>query len=96
MSLETVHSIEKLMEKSYKIVTAGCFCVTNRGCAAAGVIMSVNNSLYLGPILKFGNAKQKEQFITPFTNGTKVGCFSLSEPGNANVTLMKYNTVEFH
>lgn len=43
--------------------------------------MSVNNSLYLGPILKFGNDKQKQEFITPFTTGEKVGCFALSEPG---------------
>lgn len=44
--------------------------------------MSVNNSLYLGPIYKFGNDKQKEEFIRPFTNGQKIGCFALSEPGN--------------
>lgn len=53
----------------------------SRGCASAGVIMSVNNSLYLGPVLKFGTQKQKEQFITPFTTGDRVGCFALSEPG---------------
>lgn len=46
--------------------------------------MSVNNSLYLGPINKFGNDKQKEEFITPFTNGEKIGCFGLSEPGKLN------------
>ncbi|XP_046682339.1 short-chain specific acyl-CoA dehydrogenase, mitochondrial isoform X1 [Homalodisca vitripennis] len=56
----------------------------SRGCASAGVIMSVNNSLYLGPILKFGNQKQKENFITPFANGVKIGCFALSEPGNGS------------
>lgn len=56
----------------------------SRGCASAGVIMSVNNSLYLGPVLKFGTQKQKEQFITPFTTGDRVGCFALSEPGNGS------------
>lgn len=56
-------------------------CVFFRGCASTGVIMSVNNSLYLGPISKFGNKSQKEQFIAPFTTGSKVGCFALSEPG---------------
>ncbi|KAK5644760.1 hypothetical protein RI129_006060 [Pyrocoelia pectoralis] len=56
----------------------------SRGCASAGVIMSVNNSLYLGPILGWGTLKQKEMFIKPFTNGTKVGCFALSEPGNGS------------
>ncbi|XP_044261361.1 short-chain specific acyl-CoA dehydrogenase, mitochondrial [Tribolium madens] len=56
----------------------------SRGCASAGVIMSVNNSLYLGPIQYFGNKEQKEKFITPFTKGDKVGCFALSEPGNGS------------
>ncbi|EQB77400.1 short-chain specific acyl-CoA dehydrogenase, mitochondrial [Camelus ferus] len=52
----------------------------SRGCASTGVIMSVNNSLYLGPVLKFGSEKQKQQWITPFTSGDKIGCFALSEP----------------
>ncbi|KAK4878243.1 hypothetical protein RN001_010749 [Aquatica leii] len=56
----------------------------SRGCASAGVIMSVNNSLYLGPINEWGSAKQKQEFITPFTTGSKVGCFALSEPGNGS------------
>lgn len=56
----------------------------SRGCASAGVIMSVNNSLYLGPIEKFGSQEQKEKFITEFTDGKKVGCFALSEPGNGS------------
>lgn len=56
----------------------------SRGCASCGVIMSVNNSLYLGPILKFGNDQQKDEFIRPFTDGTKIGCFALSEPGNGS------------
>ncbi|CAL7937093.1 unnamed protein product [Xylocopa violacea] len=56
----------------------------SRGCASAGVIMSVNNSLYLGPIEKFGSKNQKERYITPFVSGTKIGCFALSEPGNGS------------
>ncbi|GAA6095440.1 short-chain specific acyl-CoA dehydrogenase, mitochondrial [Tachysurus ichikawai] len=52
----------------------------SRGCASTGVIISVNNSLYLGPILKFGTEEQKKQWISPFTTGEKVGCFALSEP----------------
>lgn len=46
--------------------------------------MSVNNSLYLGPILHFGTKEQKEKYIAPFTKGDKVGCFALSEPGNGS------------
>lgn len=55
-----------------------------RGCASAAVIMSVNNSLYLGPISHFGTEHQKKNFIEPFTNGSSVGCFALSEPGNGS------------
>lgn len=56
----------------------------SRGCASTGVIMSVNNSLYLGPTLKFGSEEQKQQWITPFCSGDKIGCFALSEPGNGS------------
>ncbi|KAG7164967.1 short-chain specific acyl-CoA dehydrogenase, mitochondrial-like [Homarus americanus] len=56
----------------------------SRGCATAGVIMSVNNSLYIGPVQTFGSEKQKEEWITPFTTGEHVGCFALSEPGNGS------------
>uniref|UniRef100_A0A6P7GPT3 Short-chain specific acyl-CoA dehydrogenase, mitochondrial n=1 Tax=Diabrotica virgifera virgifera TaxID=50390 RepID=A0A6P7GPT3_DIAVI len=56
----------------------------SRGCASAGVIMSVNNSLYTGPIQQWGSKEQKEKYIIPFTNGDRVGCFALSEPGNGS------------
>uniref|UniRef100_A0A8C5EHW4 Short-chain specific acyl-CoA dehydrogenase, mitochondrial n=1 Tax=Gouania willdenowi TaxID=441366 RepID=A0A8C5EHW4_GOUWI len=56
----------------------------SRGCASTGVVVSVNNSLYIGPVLKFGSEKQKKEWITPFTTGEKVGCFALSEPGNGS------------
>ncbi|ESO84625.1 hypothetical protein LOTGIDRAFT_131888, partial [Lottia gigantea] len=56
----------------------------SRGCASLGCIMSVNNSLYLGPIKHFANADQKETFLKPFLNGDQVGCFALSEPGNGS------------
>lgn len=56
----------------------------SRGCASTGCIMSVNNSLYLGPIMGHATAAQKEQFVSPFINGDKVGCFALSEPGNGS------------
>ncbi|KAI9559006.1 hypothetical protein GHT06_015795 [Daphnia sinensis] len=56
----------------------------SRGCASAGVIMSAHNSLYLGPILKHGNDQQKRDWIQPFVNGDKIGCFALSEPGNGS------------
>lgn len=56
----------------------------SRGCASAGVIMSVNNSLYLGVLEYFGSEKQKQEFVVPYTTGERVGCFALSEPGNGS------------
>lgn len=56
----------------------------SRGCASTGVVMSVNNSLYLGPLLKFGTDEQKKKWVTPFSSGARVGCFALSEPDNGS------------
>lgn len=56
----------------------------SRGCASCGVIMTVNNTLYLAPLLYFGSGTQKEKFIRPYTTGEKIGCFALSEPGNGS------------
>ncbi|EDQ92559.1 uncharacterized protein MONBRDRAFT_34864 [Monosiga brevicollis MX1] len=55
----------------------------SRGCASAGVIMSVNNSLYGSPVRKHGTEEQKAEFLTPFCS-EKLGCFALSEPGNGS------------
>ncbi len=38
----------------------------SRGCASTGVIMSANNSLYCGPVEKFGTSEQKEVFLKPW------------------------------
>ena len=48
--------------------------------AGVGVIMSVNNSLYCWPILKFGTEEQKQKYITPVASGQKIGCYALTEP----------------
>jgi butyryl-CoA dehydrogenase len=52
----------------------------SRGCAGTGVIMSVNNSLYCDPVLKYGNDEQKKEFLAPFARGEKLGAFALTEP----------------
>ncbi|HEY5677110.1 MAG TPA: acyl-CoA dehydrogenase family protein, partial [Myxococcales bacterium] len=52
----------------------------SRGCGGTGVIMSVNNSLYCDPVLKFGTDEQKREFLAPFARGEKLGCFALTEP----------------
>ena len=46
--------------------------------------MSVQISLYGAPVDKFGTQEQKEQWLTPFASGEKLGCFALSEPGNGS------------
>jgi len=56
----------------------------SRGCASAGVIMSVNNSLYCAPVAARGDAAQCAEFLAPFAAGEKLGCFGLSEPGNGS------------
>eukprot|EP00127_Corallochytrium_limacisporum_P001592 Clim_evm3s68 gene=Clim_evmTU3s68 len=56
----------------------------SRGCASTGVLMSVNNSLYCGPVNMAANDSQKQKYLTPFASGEKTGCFALSEPGNGS------------
>jgi len=53
----------------------------SRVCASSGVILSVNNSLVCDPILAWGNAEQKREFLVPLASGEKLGCFALTEPG---------------
>jgi butyryl-CoA dehydrogenase len=50
------------------------------GCASCGVIMSVNNSLFCDPLLKFGSEQQKKEVLTECASGQKLGCFGLTEP----------------
>ena len=52
----------------------------SRGCASTGVTMSVNNSLYCDPVMKFGTPEQKQKWLKPFTAGEKLGAFALTEP----------------
>lgn len=56
----------------------------SRGCATAGVIMSAHNSLYIAPIVNWGNDAQKEKWVAPWAAEGKIGCFGLSEPGNGS------------
>jgi butyryl-CoA dehydrogenase len=42
--------------------------------------MSVNNSLYCDPVLKYGTDEQRKKFLAPFASGQQIGCFALTEP----------------
>ncbi len=52
----------------------------SRACASTGVIMSVNNSLYCDPVMRYGSEEQKHRFLAPVASGRSQGCFALSEP----------------
>ena len=51
-----------------------------RACASTAVILSVQNSLFCDPVLRFGTDEQKQKFLMPFARGEKIGCFALTEP----------------
>src|SRR5579872_2232650 len=51
-----------------------------RACASTAVILSVQNSLFCDPVLRFGTDEQKQRFLMPFARGEKIGCFALTEP----------------
>lgn len=53
-------------------------------CASTAVTMSVNNSLYCMPIVKFGTDAQKQKYVAPFAQGLKLGAYALSEPGTGS------------
>ncbi len=53
-------------------------------CASTAVTMSVNNSLYCMPIVKFGTDAQKQKYVPEFAQGLKLGAYALSEPGTGS------------
>ncbi|MFQ5578507.1 MAG: acyl-CoA dehydrogenase family protein [Anaerolineae bacterium] len=48
--------------------------------ASHGTIVSVNNSLYNFPLMKFGTDTQKQTYVAPVAGGQKVGAYALTEP----------------
>jgi butyryl-CoA dehydrogenase len=53
-------------------------------CASTSIIVSAHNSLCLAPILAYGSAAQKAQYLPPLARGEQLGCFALSEPGTGS------------
>jgi butyryl-CoA dehydrogenase len=51
-----------------------------KACASHAVVMSVNNSLYCDPVLKYGTDAQRIRFLKPVASGHALGCFALTEP----------------
>ena len=52
--------------------------------ASLAVAMSVQNSLVCAPVLRFGNAAQKEKYLTSLARGEWLGCYALTEPGSGS------------
>jgi alkylation response protein AidB-like acyl-CoA dehydrogenase len=48
--------------------------------ASHSVVISVNNSLVCGPIVRFGTEDQKRRFLPALAQGEYVGAYCLSEP----------------
>lgn len=51
----------------------------SKACAGTGAIMSVNNSLYCFPVMKYGTHEQKMKYLYPCASGEKIGCYGLTE-----------------
>jgi butyryl-CoA dehydrogenase len=49
--------------------------------ASTGITMSVHTSLCCQAIYHNGTPEQKEKYLRPLIDGTKMGCFGLTEPG---------------
>ena len=56
----------------------------SRACASTGVILSVNNSLFCGPLMAFGTEEQKTRYLVPHARGEKIGAYCLTEPSSGS------------
>ncbi len=52
----------------------------SRVCASTGVTLSAHLSLGANPIYQYGTEEQKQKYLTPLAEGTKMGAFGLIEP----------------
>jgi alkylation response protein AidB-like acyl-CoA dehydrogenase len=52
------------------------------GCGSTALAISAHNGLALGPIVRYGAAEQKQEWLPRLSNGQgKLACLSLTEPG---------------
>ncbi len=52
------------------------------GCGSTALAISAHNGLALGPIVRYGNDAQKQEWLPALATGKgKLGCLSLTEPG---------------
>lgn len=49
--------------------------------ASTGITLSVHTSLCCSCINNFGTEEQKQKYLRPLIDGSKIGCYGLTEPG---------------
>jgi hypothetical protein len=47
---------------------------------SVGIIVAAHNSLCTNHLYKFGSEEQKQKYVVPLAQGSKLGCWSLTEP----------------
>ena len=58
-----------------------CMEEVSRVDASVGITISVHTSLCCSCISEYASEEQKQTFLRPLVDGSKVGCFGLTEPG---------------
>lgn len=56
----------------------------SRVCASTGVTLSAHTSLAGWPVYKFGTEEQKQKYLRPMAEGTKIGAYGLTEPSSGS------------
>ncbi|MBS4223457.1 acyl-CoA dehydrogenase [Lederbergia citrea] len=56
----------------------------SRVCASTGVTLSAHTSLAGWPVYKFGSEEQKQKYLRPMAEGSKIGAYGLTEPGSGS------------
>jgi len=56
----------------------------SRVCASTGVTLSAHTSLAGWPLFKFGTEDQKQTYLKPMAEGSKIGAYGLTEPGSGS------------
>ncbi|BAQ09874.1 acyl-CoA dehydrogenase domain-containing [Bacillus sp. OxB-1] len=56
----------------------------SRVCASTGVTLSAHTSLAGWPVFKYGTEEQKQKYLRPMAEGTKIGAYGLTEPGSGS------------
>ncbi len=56
----------------------------SRVCASTGVTLSAHTSLAGWPLYKYGTEAQKQEYLRPLAEGTKIGAYGLTEPASGS------------